>query len=165
MIKLIVIDVDGTLTDGGITYTNGGEESKTFDVKDGLAMASWTKLLGRKIAIVTGRESTIVEKRAQELKIEHLYQGVHKKDEVIEEIMEKEGITWDEIAAIGDDLNDYKMLKKAGISFCPSDASKYVIEAVNVPCKAGGGKGAVREMVEYIIKEEGLEEALIKAWL
>lgn len=165
MIELIVLDVDGTLTDGGITYTNSGDELKTFDVADGLAIATWTKRLGKKAAIITGRNSLIVERRAKDLKIEHLYQGVHNKDEVLEEILKKENLTWEQVAAIGDDLNDFKMLKKAAISFTPANGSKYIKEIVNVKCKAFGGKGAVREMIEYIIKEDGIEEDFINAWL
>lgn len=165
MIELIVLDVDGTLTDGGITYTNSGDELKTFDVADGLAIATWTKRLGKKAAIITGRNSLIVERRAKDLKIEHLYQGVHNKDEVLEEILKKENLTWDQVAAIGDDLNDFKMLKKAAISFTPANGSKYIKEFVNVKCEAFGGKGAVREMIEYIIKEDGIEEDFINSWL
>jgi len=165
MIKLIVLDVDGTLTDGGITYTNNGDELKTFDVADGLAIATWTKKLGKKAAIITGRNSLIVERRAKDLKIEHLYQGVHNKDEVLENILKEEGITWNEVAAIGDDLNDFKMLKKAGLSFTPANGSKYIKEIVNIKCEAYGGSGAVREMIEYIIKEDGIEEDFINAWL
>ena len=165
MIKLLVLDVDGTLTDGGITYTNSGDELKTFDVSDGLAIATWTKKLGRKAAIITGRTSSIVERRAKDLKIEHLYQGIHNKDEILESILKKENISWNEVAAIGDDLNDFKMLKKAGISFTPANGSKYIKEIVNVQCEAKGGSGAVREMIEYIIKEDGTEEEFINAWL
>lgn len=165
MIKLLVLDVDGTLTDGGITYSNNGDELKTFDVSDGLAIATWTKKLGKKAAIITGRTSLIVERRAKDLKIEHLYQGIHNKDEVLENILKDEGISWREVAAIGDDLNDFKMLKKAGLSFTPSNGSKYIKEIVNVQCEAKGGSGAVREMIEYIIKEDGIEEDFINAWL
>lgn len=165
MIKLIVLDVDGTLTNGGITYSNSGDELKTFDVADGLAIATWTKKLGLKAAIITGRNSKIVERRAKDLKIEHLYQGVHNKDEVLEQILKEENISWNEVAAIGDDLNDYKMLKKAGISFTPANGSKYLKDFVNVKCESYGGKGAVREMIEYIIKEDGIEEDFINAWL
>ena len=84
MIELIVLDVDGTLTNGQITYTNNGDELKSFDVADGLAIATWTKKLGKKAAIITGRNSLIVERRAKDLKIEHLHQGIHNKDEVLQ---------------------------------------------------------------------------------
>ncbi len=164
MIELIVLDVDGTLTDGKITYTNNGDEIKSFDVSDGLAVAVWTKKFGKKAAIITGRKSSLVEKRAKELNIEHLYQGVHNKDEVLADILKKEGISWNQVAVIGDDLNDYKMLKKAGLSFTPQNGSKYIKEIVNVVCENRGGEGAVREMIEYIFKEDGLEEEFLKLW-
>lgn len=165
MIKLIVLDVDGTMTNGQITYTNSGDELKSFDVADGLAIATWTKKLGLKAAIITGRDSLIVERRAKDLQIEHLHQGIHNKDEVLQAILDEEGITWSEVAAIGDDLNDYKMLKKVGLSFTPANGSSYIKEIVNVICKNSGGSGAVREMIEYIIKEDGREEDFINAWL
>ncbi|ADG93608.1 3-deoxy-D-manno-octulosonate 8-phosphate phosphatase, YrbI family [Arcobacter nitrofigilis DSM 7299] len=164
MIKLIVLDVDGTLTDGKIIYTNNGDEIKSFDVADGLAIAVWTKKFAKKAAIITGRKSSLVEKRAKDLNIEHLHQGVHNKDEVLEKILKAEGISWSEVAAIGDDLNDYKMLKKAGLSFTPQNGSKYIKEIVNVVCKNRGGEGAVREMMEYIFKEDGLEEEFLNLW-
>ncbi len=165
MIELIVLDIDGTLTDGGIIYGNDGEELKSFDVKDGLAIATWTKRLGKKAAIITGRNSTIVEKRAKDLKITHVYQGVHNKDEVLMQILNDENLTMKQVAAIGDDLNDYKMLKAAGISFVPNDASHYVKEIANVVCQANGGHGAVREMIEYIVRYDEIEEEFINAWV
>ncbi|RXJ60077.1 KdsC family phosphatase [Candidatus Marinarcus aquaticus] len=165
MIELIVLDVDGTLTNGQITYTNSGDELKSFDVKDGMAIATWTKVFGKKAAIITGRTSIIVEKRAQDLKIEHLYQGVHNKEEVLEEILKQEKLSWNQVAAIGDDLNDYKMLKKAGLSFAPADASHYIKDIVNVICSQKGGEGAIREMLEYIFKEYDLEEEFLSRWV
>ncbi len=164
MIELIVLDVDGTLTDGKIIYTSSGDEIKHFDVKDGLAIATWTKIFGKKAAIITGRNSTLVERRAKELGITHLYQGVHNKDEVLENILKEENLTWEQTAIIGDDLNDLKMSKKAGISFAPNDASSYLKDVVNIVCKANGGDGAVREMVEYICKYDGIEEDFVKVW-
>lgn len=164
MIELVVLDVDGTLTDGKIIYTNNGDEIKAFDVADGLAIAVWTKKFGKKAAIITGRHSTLIERRAKELGIEHLYQGVDNKDEVLENILKEESITWHQVAAIGDDLNDYKMLKKVGLSFTPQNGSHYIKDIVNVVCQNRGGEGAVREMMEYIFKEEGLEEEFLKLW-
>ena len=165
MIELIVLDVDGTLTDGKITYSTSGEETKSFDVADGLAIAVWTKNFGKKAAIITGRNSSIVEKRAKELNITHLYQGVKNKQEVLEKILEKEGLTWNQVAAIGDDLNDYNMLKKVGLSFTPANGTHYLKDFVHVVCKNSGGNGAVREMLEYIFKEDGLEEDFLNAWV
>lgn len=164
MIKLIVLDVDGTLTDGKITYDSNGIESKSFDVKDGLAVAAWTKQFGLKAAIITGRNSPIVEKRAKELGISHLYQGVHNKDEVLENILKEEQLTWKNVAAIGDDLNDLQMLKKSHLSFCPNDAVVEILKSVKVVCSKNGGQGAVREMIEYILKLQGMEESLQTIW-
>ncbi len=164
MIKLIVLDVDGTLTDGKIIYTSNGDELKNFDVKDGLAIATWTKKLDLKAAIITGRTSSLVEKRAKDLGITHLYQGIHNKDEILEKILKEENLTWEQVATIGDDLNDLKMSKKANISFAPNDASLYLKDKVNIICKSNGGYGAVREMVEYICKYNGIEEDFIKVW-
>jgi len=165
MIELIVLDVDGTLTNGQITYTNSGDELKSFDVADGLAIATWTKKLGKKAAIITGRNSKIVETRAKDLNITHLHQGIHNKDEVLESILKEENLSWNQVAAIGDDLNDYKMLKKAGLSFTPANGSKYIEDVVNIRCEAYGGSGAVKEMIEYIIKEDGIEEEYVNSWL
>lgn len=165
MIELLVLDVDGTLTNGQITYTNSGDELKSFDVSDGLAIATWTKKLGKKAAIITGRDSKIVEKRAKDLNITHLHQGIHNKDEVLENILKEENLSWNQVAAIGDDLNDYKMLKKAGLSFTPANGSKYLEDVINIRCEASGGSGAVKEMIEYIIKEDGIEEEYVNSWL
>ncbi len=165
MIELIVLDVDGTLTDGKIIYGNNGEELKNFDVKDGLAIASWTKKMGKKAAIITGRNSKIVEQRAKDLGITHIYQGVHNKDEVLQSILDEENLTMQNVAAIGDDLNDYKMLKAVGLSFVPADASEYVKNIANVVCNKNGGNGAVREMLEYIFKYEDKEEEFINLWV
>jgi 3-deoxy-D-manno-octulosonate 8-phosphate phosphatase (KDO 8-P phosphatase) len=165
MIELIVLDVDGTLTDGKITYSNSGEESKSFDVADGLAIAVWTKKFGKKAAIITGRNSVLVERRAKELNITHLHQGIKNKQEVLENILEEEGLNWSQVAAIGDDLNDYHMLRKAGLSFTPANGSHYIKDIVNVVCENKGGEGAVREMMEYIFKEDNLEEDFLNAWI
>ncbi len=164
MIKLIVLDVDGCLTNGSIHYTVNGDEIKSFNVKDGLAIASWIRM-GKKAAIITGRVSSIVTRRAKELNITHLYQNVKNKKEKLLEIAKIENISLDEIAVIGDDLNDYGMLKEAGLSFTPSDGSNYIKNIVNVVLNKKGGEGAVREMIEYILKKENLEEEFLKLWV
>ena len=164
MIELIVLDVDGTLTDGKIIYSSSGEELKNFDVKDGLAIASWTKMYNKKVAIITGRNSNLVQKRAQELGVTHIFQGIHNKDEILENILKEENITWDEVAGIGDDLNDYKMLQKVGLSFCVADAVDDIKSSVDIVTKANGGYGAVREMVEYILKRDNQKE-LKELWV
>ena len=162
-IELIVLDVDGTMTDSRITYSEKGDEIKSFNVKDGLAIASWRKL-GKQVAIITGRSSNIVARRAKELHIEHFYQGIHNKREVLEELLEKLDLSMENVAAIGDDLNDLQMLKASKISFVPRDASAYVDKVATVVLSKKGGDGAVREMIEYLIKNEGLEEKYLELW-
>ncbi len=163
-IELIVLDIDGTMTDSQITYTQDGDEIKSFNVKDGLAIVSWLKL-GKKVAIITGRRSHIVERRAKELSIEHYYQGCDDKLAQLQELLEVLNLSMDNVAAIGDDLNDYKMLKEVDISFVPSDASRYVDRIATVILTRKGGKGAVREMIEYLIKKEGLEREFLDIWV
>jgi len=163
-IELIVLDVDGTMTDSHITYSEKGDEIKSFNVKDGLAIASWRKL-GRQVAIITGRSSDIVARRAKELRIEHFYQGVDNKKEVLDDLLDKLDLKMENVAAIGDDLNDLIMLKAAKISFVPRDASAYVDKIATVILTKKGGDGAVREMIEYLIKKEGLEEKYLDLWV
>ena len=119
MIKLIVLDVDGCLTDGKLIYSADGE-SKNFHVKDGLGITSWIKM-GLQVAIITGRNSKIVENRAKELGIQHLFQGIKDKDRVLREVVNSLGLEFCEVAAIGDDLNDHNMLNMVGRSFTPNN--------------------------------------------
>jgi len=162
-IELIVLDVDGTMTDSRITYSQNGDEIKSFNVKDGLAIASWRKL-GKQVAIITGRRSKIVERRAKELHIEHFYQGIENKKEVLENLLEKLDLQMENVAAIGDDLNDLQMLKAAKISFAPRDSSTYVDTVATVILNKKGGDGAVREMIEQLIIKEGLHEKYLALW-
>lgn len=165
MIELLVFDVDGCLTDGGITYGNSDvEEFKTFNVKDGFGIVSWMKL-GRKTAIITGRSSRVVDRRAKELGITYLYQDVKNKKAVLQEILEKEGLHFDQVAAIGDDLNDLSLLKAVGLSFAPADALPMVKQAVHIVLTKEGGKAAVREMIDTVVEKENLSEAFVKLWL
>ena len=162
-IELIVLDVDGTLTNGHITYTQNGDEIKSFCVKDGLAISSWIRL-GKKVAIITGRESKIVERRAKELGIEHFYQGVSNKKEVLQNILDELGFSMANVASIGDDLNDYSMLKSSKIAFVPANASSYVKDIADEVLSSNGGDGAVREMIEHLIELEGLKEKYLGLW-
>jgi 3-deoxy-D-manno-octulosonate 8-phosphate phosphatase (KDO 8-P phosphatase) len=162
MIELIVLDVDGCMTDGSIIYSSE-DEIKSFNVKDGLAIASWIKL-GKRVAIITGRTSKVVEQRAKELNVQYLYQGVKSKDTLLKEIASKESLELSEIAAIGDDLNDYKMLHIAGISFTTADSTTFIHEVVDVILNASGGKGAIREMIEYIVRRDNLESEFLNLW-
>jgi 3-deoxy-D-manno-octulosonate 8-phosphate phosphatase (KDO 8-P phosphatase) len=164
VIKLIVFDVDGCLTDGGIIYGGSDEEYKVFNVKDGFVIVSLAKL-GYKSAIITGRASKVVERRSKELKIDYLYQGVKDKKATLDEILKKEKLTLENVAAIGDDINDLKLLKSIAWSFAPNDAMDLVKQNVTSVLKLGGGKGAVREMIDLIFEKEGKKEEFLKLWL
>ncbi len=164
MIELIVLDVDGCLTDGKIIYTANGDEIKSFNVKDGFAITNWIAL-GRTAAIITGRTSKIVERRAKELGIQYYYQGVVDKLATLEALCAKLGITMEQTAVIGDDLNDYKMLRACGHSFVPADATHHVVEIADTVLSRKGGDAAVREMIELLILKEGLEEEYRSRWL
>lgn len=159
MIKLIVLDVDGTLSDGNIIYSDNGTEIKAFNVKDGLGIAAWIKL-GREVAIITGRESKLVENRAKELKITYVKQGIKDKAQALKEILAEANISLDEVAVIGDDLNDLSMLRLVRHSYAPKDAAKIVKQNVRKVLKQKGGRGAVRAMIDKLIKKEKLEAQL-----
>ena len=161
MIKLVLLDVDGTLTDGGIYRGNNGEELKRFNVKDGYAIVNAQKL-GIEFGIITGRKSELVEIRAKELKIKYLYQGISEKTVVLEEIIKKTGLTKGEIAYMGDDLNDLLIMKQVGLSGTPKDAVDEVIQVADFVSKKNGGSGAVREFIEYILKKDGKWEIFLK---
>ena len=164
MIKLIVLDVDGCLTDGKIIYDTNGMESKQFDVKDGLGVASWVKM-GGKVAIITGRESEIVSKRAQELGVQYLFQGVRNKLATLQKLCENLKIQPYEVAAIGDDLNDYEMLLFVRQSFAPANAVEEIKKIVATRLTRGGGEGAVREMIDTIIDRNGQREQFLSLWV
>ena len=164
MIKLIVLDVDGCLTDGKIIYSSNDVETKNFNVKDGLAISSWIKI-GFHVAIITGRNSSIVQRRAKELGIVHLFQGVKNKKEVLEDIINSLNLKYYEVAAIGDDLNDFKMLNMVGRSFTPRDGVKEIRELVDTVLTCSGGDGAVREMIDILIDENDLRDQFLSVWL
>ena len=164
MIKLLVLDVDGCMTDGGIIYSNSAEETKKFNVKDGFAIVQWIKL-GGQVAIITGRESKIVENRAKELGIHYLYQNVKDKKAVLEELLEKINISNEEVAAIGDDINDYKLLLHVKQSFTPADGVSHVKDIVKHVLTCKGGEGAVREMIEMVLQTNGQMEQFLALYI
>jgi len=164
LIQLLVLDVDGCLTNGGICYTENGDEEKTFNVKDGLAIASWIRM-GKDVAIITGRSSNIVKRRAKELGITQIYQGVKDKKTKLKEILLDLGLTLENVAAIGDDLNDYAMLKSVKKSFTPNDGATDIKKIADITLLRDGGDGAVREMIEIILKDEDIYEDFLNLWL
>jgi 3-deoxy-D-manno-octulosonate 8-phosphate phosphatase (KDO 8-P phosphatase) len=154
MIDLVVFDVDGTLTNGNVIYDTNGNESKSFNIKDGLAISTWNKIPNKSSAFITGRVSTIVEKRAKELGVKYIYQGIINKQDILDEIAKKENLKYENIAIMGDDLNDYQILNTKCLSFCPKNASFYIQDIVDIILESKGGKGAGREMIEYILKRD-----------
>ena len=153
-IKLIVLDTDGTLTDGGLYYDAQGNEIKKFDVKDGLALKVAIKS-GLSVAILTGRKSKMVQRRAEELQIEHFIMGVQQKFPVLLELAKKLELSLDEVYYIGDDWNDLQCMKKCGLCACPSDAAEEVRSQCDYIASHVGGQGAVRDCIEWLMKERG----------
>jgi len=152
-IKLLVMDVDGTLTDGKIYLSESGEEMKAFSIKDGLGIVKLAKH-GIIPAIITGRKSEVVSRRARELRIEEVYQGVAEKTEILDMLAKKYECTLREIAYIGDDENDLSTINMCGVSACPKDAMESVQQQVSYCCRSIGGNGAVREFIEYLLKQQ-----------
>ena len=151
-IKLLIMDVDGTLTDGHIYMGEGGEAMKVFSCKDGLGIKELLPKLGITPVIITGRDSVITANRAKELRITELYQGVADKLPLLREIAARYGLEPEEIAYIGDDLNDWECLKYCGVTGCPQDAEDAIKEIVSFVAPRDGGKGAVRDFIHYIAK-------------
>mgnify|MGYP006276790599 FL=1 len=150
-IKLFITDVDGILTDGSIYLGNDGEEFKAFNSQDGMGI-KLAQREGIEVAIITGRESKIVERRANELAIEEIYQGIDDKLSILKQLIEKYGIDNDQIAYIGDDLNDLPVLKEVGLSLTAANGVEQVKEEVDHVTKRSGGRGAVREAINLILK-------------
>lgn len=150
-IKLAAFDVDGVMTDGSITYDENGIEYKTFNAKDGHGLAALNKE-GIITAIITGRKNGTVERRAKDVKITEVHQGVKNKIEVLQEILDRHGITLEETAYMGDDVPDICILKKVKLAGCPADAVDEVKETAGFISKKDGGCGAVREFCDYILK-------------
>lgn len=157
-IKYLVMDVDGTLTDGKIYMGNEGEICKAFHVKDGYGIRDILLPLDIVPVIITGRSSSIVERRCKELKIQEIYQGVKNKQLVLQKLLKQSGYSLKDVAYIGDDINDFacmKAIKQAGgLVACPADAVKEVLEIVDFVSSKKGGDGAVREFIELIVKEK-----------
>jgi len=159
-IKAVVFDVDGVLTDGGLWYGPTGEALKRFDVKDGHAMVL-ARLTSLPVAILTARTSPIVEVRANELKLAKVFQGRREKGPAFEELAAELGLLPEQLAYMGDDVNDLPALNRAGLSACPADAVPEVKSAVHFVSSRNGGHGAARELLELILRATGRwEQAL-----
>jgi 3-deoxy-D-manno-octulosonate 8-phosphate phosphatase (KDO 8-P phosphatase) len=152
-IMLIVLDVDGTMTDGGVYIDNNQVETKKFNIKDGAGILL-AQSVGIEFMILTGRESRCVEKRANELRIKYIVQGIHDKRKYLEEFTSSHNILSENIAYIGDDLNDLSAMHYVGISACPMDAAEDVQQYCDFIIPRNGGEGVVRSFVEILLKEK-----------
>lgn len=154
-IKLLAMDVDGVLTNGEIIYTDAKDEVKVFNVKDGHGLAMLV-YIGFEVAIITGRSSVINQRRADELGIRHLFQGIKNKLPVLEALADQLGISLLHIAYIGDDTPDIPILKQVGLAVCPADAVEEVKRVCHYTTQASGGRGAVREITDLLMRSQNL---------
>ncbi len=151
-IKLFAMDVDGVMTNGEIIYSDDGREFKIFNVKDGHGIAMLLRATAIDVAIITGRQSTITERRAQELGIRYLYQHVKNKLPVLETLADQLNLSLSEIAYMGDDTPDIPILESVGLAVCPSDAVDDVKRICHYTTESLGGRGAVREITDLLLQ-------------
>ncbi|MBF0588215.1 MAG: phenylphosphate carboxylase subunit delta [Magnetococcales bacterium] len=162
-VRLVALDVDGVLTDGGIVHADasaGAMESKRFFVRDGLGL----RLLldqGIKVGLITARCSQLVARRAGELKLSFVHQGVRDKRACLAEELQRGRLTFDACAFMGDDLQDLPVLTQVGLATAPADASPEVCERVHWVAPKGGGRGAVRDLAELVLKTQGHWDAIV----
>ncbi len=163
-VKMLLMDVDGTLTDGILFVLPDGEEIKSYNVKDGLGILL-AHLAGLKTGIITGKTSRALEKRAEKLKIDELHQGILDKKRVFDDILRRHQLAPGEVAYIGDDLGDLEVIKSAGLAAAVADAHPEVKKHCHYVCREKGGRGAVREFIEYILASQdkwGMVEEKVK---
>jgi len=164
-IKLLVLDVDGVLTDGTLVYSQDGEQVKHFNVKDGVGI----KLLQTfdvAVAIISAKDSLPLKRRIQDLSIKHAYTGCKDKLQALQELTANLGLQFDQVAYCGDDVIDLKVMQKVGLSLAPADAYLMVQEYAHVVTRAAGGKGVAREVADLILASRmDLKQAYIKAML
>jgi len=153
-IKLLLMDCDGVLTDGRIWLFDNGEEQKGFHTRDGLGIELWHRA-GLRSGIISGRNSTAVERRAQGLGMSFVVQGVKEKVQAFDETVAHAGVTNEEVAFIGDDLNDIPLMLRSGLGVAVADAAVEARERAHYVTKLVGGQGAVREVIELILKAQG----------
>lgn len=169
-IKILVLDVDGTLTNGKLYIDNYldnyANEGKTFNVRDGFAIVNWIKQ-GGKVAILTGKSSNIVSKRAEELGIEYVIQGSRNKTKDLKELLKKINLDFSNVAYMGDDINDIGVMLKVSCPACPADAVDEVknLQTMKFISTKNGGEGAVRDFLEYIMKQNGMWEKVLDKYM
>jgi 3-deoxy-D-manno-octulosonate 8-phosphate phosphatase (KDO 8-P phosphatase) len=152
-IKWLFTDVDGVLTDGGVYYSAQGEELKKFNLRDGMGAERLRAMTGIQIGFLTGENSEIVTRRAEKLKIEKVFLGIKNKDFVMTKFLEEQNLSYENLAYIGDDMNDFEVMQNAGMTACPADSADEIIRISKYVCKKNGGAGAFREFCEYLISK------------
>jgi YrbI family 3-deoxy-D-manno-octulosonate 8-phosphate phosphatase len=162
-IELLLCDVDGVLTDGGVIFTNQGIEIKEFHIRDGLGIKLWQRV-GHRFGIVTGRASHIVKLRAAELGIELVRQGVEDKWRVVQEILDEVKLAPEQVAFIGDDLPDLPLMGRVGLGVAVADGVEELRRAAKYTTRLAGGRGAVRETIEMILKAQDRWPALLQRY-
>ncbi len=162
-IKLIMLDVDGVLTDGRVIFSSTGEELKCFNAQDGCAILL-ARRAGIKVVFVTGRNSSIVERRAREHNVTEVFQNISNKAEIFNRLLEKYQLHPEEVAFLGDDLVDIAVMKKSGLAVAVAGAVPEVKEVSHYITKREGGKGAVREIVDLIIKSQDKWQEVTKSY-
>ena len=160
-IKAIAFDVDGVLTDGGIIYDNDRQESKRFNVKDG-QIIKYLRQYNILTVVITGRDSPVVRNRCEELKIDKHYHGIHNKREVFEQVLADYHLQANEVAYIGDDINDLPVLVRCGLGATPADGHKAVQEHVDLVLTQKGGAGALRELADLVLQAQGHYDEIIE---
>ena len=163
-IQLVALDMDGTLTDGSINISGEGELFKRFNAKDGLGITA-ARRHGLRISVITGREGPIVQRRTEELGIsEDVMSGISAKKQALQTLADKYNLSLEEIAFMGDDLNDLPALFVAGLSAVPADAAEDVKQNADFIAPHKGGKGAVRDLLELILKARGIWDAIVEEY-
>jgi 3-deoxy-D-manno-octulosonate 8-phosphate phosphatase (KDO 8-P phosphatase) len=162
-IKLLIFDVDGVLTDGRIILDNDGNEFKAFHVRDGHGIRMFIKA-GFKVALITGRESKVVARRAQELGIADVFQKSHRKTDAYRQVIKKFGVSDEEVAYVGDDVVDLPLFVRVGLPVAVADACSEAQKAAVYVTKAAGGRGAAREVCELILKAHGKWKELVNEY-
>ncbi len=163
-IEMLVMDVDGVLTDGTLIINADGSESKFFNSMDGHGIRMWQRA-GLKVALISGRASEPTQRRAEQLQIEYVFQDCHNKLPVFEKLLEQLGLSPDKVAYIGDDLTDLPVIRYAGFGVAVANAVDEVKQYADYVTTRPGGSGAVREVIEYILKNSGRWQKLMARYL
>jgi len=164
MIKLLILDCDGVLTDGRIIYGNQGQDFKCFDASDGMGMML-LRHIELPVAVVSGRKSEALAQRCHDLKIPYLHQGIAHKLDCVNEMLKELNLEFDNVIYMGDDWNDVPCMRRAALSVAPHNAHPEIHKVADMVTERSGGRGAVRELIDFILLKKGVYERAITAYL